>query len=224
MRSVPQVNARTTALALAVVSVLAVLGVAAVAVAVAVRDDPAAPDPYAGWQVVEDGHASYRVPPAWMLRPAAERVSYRDDSGRAQARGTALSTYDGNGCAQGSRHPVAWAVLARAVRARDVRAVAVAAARQWARGFGTGDRGTGRIGEPEVGRTTLADGTPAVSVTAAVDLRGLDNPCGASRGELTVVATADEDRVRLLVLARHRGAVPDEEYALVGRSLALPVG
>lgn len=224
MRSLPEVNARTAAVALAVVSVLAVLGVSAVAVAVAVRDDPAAPDPYAGWQVVEGAHASYRVPGSWTLHPAGERVSYRDRSGRAQARGVALSTYDRGDCGQGSRRPVAWAVLAQPVPARDVHAVAVAAARQWARGFGTGDGRTGRVGEPEPRRAVLADGMPAVSVTVEVDLPGAGSACGASRGQVTVVAAAGDGRTSLLVVARHRGSVAEEEHARLVRSLAPTVG
>lgn len=213
-------DARTAALALAVASVLAVLGVAAVAVGVAVRDEPATPDPYDDWQLVRGDGAVYRAPPGWTLHPAGQRVSYRDRSGRAQARGGALSTYDGNDCGPGGRQPGAWALLAQPVRARDVPAVAVAAARQWARGFGTGERGTGRLSEPEARPRTLADGTAAVSVAVEVDLRGSGNPCGAIRGELTVVARRDGDLVRLLVVARHEGAVPDAVYAGVAGSLA----
>lgn len=206
---------RTTALALAVVSVLAVLGVTTVAVAVALREEPPAPHPYAGWQVVEGDGGSYLVPEGWKVHPPGERVSYRDEDGRAQARGAALSTYDGGACGDGA--PSAWAGLPDPVRARDVRAVATAAVRQWARGFGTGERGAGAISGPELSSVTLRDGTPAVTAEVDVELRGPGTPCGADRGEVTVVAVGGGGRVRLLVVARLPGVAP--EVAQILRSL-----
>jgi len=216
---------RTTALALAVVSVPVLLAVTSVALAAALRDPPAPsapPAPYAGWQTVEGDGASYRVPADWELHPPDERVGYRDDAGRVRARGAALSTYRGNDCPGGVRHPGAWAALADPVRARDTAAVATAAARQWARGFGTSDAGTARTGRPRVATLERADGRPAVAATVTLDLHGLDNPCGEVTAELSVVAARDGAVVRLLVLGRHpdvAGAVDDARTRQILRSL-----
>jgi len=185
---------------------------------------------YEGWKQVSGvgqgtEAATYKVPggTAWEPEKATDPVSYRDADERPYVSGHAAAFYYGNACSSdGARFPAAWAVLGDTEPGSDLEAFAEDSARRWARGVGAGENTQAPVELGEPVETELADGTPAVSVEATLDMSVFTGACFEDDAELTLVAFSAGSRIKSLVVARYlgvNGGLGDQQYAAIIGSL-----